>query len=155
MNKPNEEINQEEDSGLDSYKEKYQYALAEQQNQAKRYQKEKDELIKFSNEKLIKEIISQLDGFDEALKFITDAASRQGIEFIKGNLIKALEKFGLTKITAVPGEEFNPYIHEALDVINLDNQPDNTVYEQVQSGYQLNNKVLRAAKVTVVKLSLT
>lgn len=139
---------------IENFKEKYQYAVAEIQNQAKRFQKEKEEIVKFSNEKLIKEILTQLDGFDEALKFIQDPSSRQGIEYIKNNLIKALEKFGLSKIIAQPGEEFNPHFHEAIDTVVTSDFPENTISEQVQAGYQLSNKVLRAAKVTVNKAPL-
>lgn len=133
------------------YKSKYLYAAAELKNQETRFQREKEELVKYSQEKLIKEILTQLDSFSQALNFISDEGTRQGILYIKGNLEKSLEKFGLTRIIVEPKEVFNPHYHEAMEVTNEEGFESNQIVKEVQSGFTLHNKVIRASKVVVQK----
>lgn len=134
---------------VDVFKEKYLYAQAELQNQARRFQREKEDLIKYSQEKIMLEMLSQLDSLDEGLKYIQDPASRQGVEFIKNNIEKGLEKFNLKKILVELGMTFDPHFHEAIEMGQREGMAANTVIEVLQPGYQLYDKVLRAAKVVV------
>lgn len=145
------EINVVAESESEDYKSKYLYAQAELQNQARRFQKEKEELLKYGQEKIMLEMITQLDSLDEGLKYIKDNASRQGVEFIKKNIEKGLAKFNLIKIEVEIGEEFNPHFHEAIEVGQREGLGANMVIDVLQPGYKMYDKVLRAAKVIVSK----
>jgi len=67
---------------------------------------------------------------------------------VKSNLEKLLTDYGLTKITAL-GEHFNPAIHEAVKYTNDPTQPVDIVTEELQSGYSLEGRTIRPAKVVV------
>ena len=74
----------------------------------------------------------------------------KGIEMVLAHLYDLLKKQGLAPIEA-KGKVFDPHFHEALLHIETDNFPENTVVEELQKGYLLNDRVIRTAKVKVAK----
>lgn len=116
-----------------------------QKDEAKRA----EEMIKFSAEILIKDLLSVLDSFDLALINNANEQFKKGIEIICSQFEKTLNKYGLEPIKT-EGEKFNPSIHEAIEEIKSDKEPG-TVAEELVKGWKLNGKVIRPAKVKVAK----
>jgi molecular chaperone GrpE len=130
---------------------KYLRALAELDNAKKRSQRDREEYIRYSNESLLREILPVLDNFDRALQASRDAPASgllAGIELIHRELLRVLEKFGVTPFTAV-GQPFDPEKHEAVMRVETTEVPEMTVIEEMLKGYVLNGRVLRHAAVSV------
>jgi len=125
------------------YLEQLQRLQAEFDNYRKRIDKEKQEIYDNTNEKLIIRLLDILDSFELALKHNSD----KGVEMIYSQLYSLLESKGL-KIIKAEGN-FNPEIHEAL--IQEKGDEDGMILEELQKGYFLNDKVIRASKVKISK----
>ncbi len=127
-------------------------AAAELENFKKRTQREREEYIRFANESLLREILPVLDNFDRALEAARAGSEAQGVvagvELIQRELLKVLEKFGVTPYNAL-GQPFDPERHEAVRRVVRPDAPDMTVVEETQRGYLLNGRVLRPAMVVV------
>ncbi len=127
-------------------------AAAELENFKKRAQREREEYIRFANESLLREILPVLDNFDRALEAARARSEAQGVvagvELIQRELVKVLEKFGVTPYNAL-GQPFDPERHEAVQRVVRPGAPDMTVVEETQRGYLLNGRVLRPAMVVV------
>jgi molecular chaperone GrpE len=133
--------------------ERYLRLYAEFENYKKRVNKEKAELIKYGNESLLYELLTVLDNLDMALKHAPDTISSglvQGVEITYKELMKTLEKFGLTAIDA-EGKPFDPLVHHAMSQIESDDLDENIVAEEYRRGYKLREKVLRPSLVAVSK----
>lgn len=131
---------------------RYLRAVAELDNARKRAQREREDYIRYANESLLRELLPVLDNFDRALRAAREAEEAPGllagVELIRRELLKVLEKFGVTSYTAV-GQPFDPEKHEAVMRLETTEHPEMTVVEETLSGYLLNGKVLRPAMVTV------
>ncbi len=137
---------------LDEKTDRYLRAVAELDNLKKRTQREREEYIRFANESLLRELLPVLDNFDRALEAARAAAETEsvvaGVELIQRELLKVLEKFGVTPYSAL-GQPFDPERHEAVQRVVRPGAPDMTVVEETQRGYLLNGRVLRPAMVVV------
>lgn len=123
---------------------------AEFENYQKRIDREKNDFIKYSNEKLILELLDIVDDFERAIPSLKEKnMDTKGIEMIYSNLTKILEKEGLRKIDCV-GKKFDPYYHEVILQEEAEKE-DGTITEELQKGYMLNSKVLRHSKVKISK----
>jgi molecular chaperone GrpE len=129
-------------------------ALADYKNFKKRQSENEKELIKYSNENLILEILPVLDNFRHAYKGLPKEmegnAWAEGIKYIKAQFEDVLRNSGVEEIKSV-GEEFDPEIHEAVEEIKSKDKKfkKGVIVEEVIKGYRLNGKVIRAAKVKV------
>jgi len=127
---------------------------AEFENQRKRLQKEKEEFVKYANEKLIIELIDIMESLERGLENAKGSSNKekliQGMELIYKQFKNVLEKNGLVPIKAL-GEKFDPYKHEAMMQTPSDDIEEDTVLEEFSRGYMLNNKVIRYSKVRVSK----
>jgi molecular chaperone GrpE len=134
----------EETPVIDKDKE-YQDKIARQQadfdNYRKRMEKEKQENLINANANLISEILPVLDHFELALKHNKD----KGVVMIYDELNEVLAKQGLKVVNSTG--IFNPKIHEA--VMKIEGEKDGMILEEIQKGYFLNDKLLRASKVKV------
>ncbi|OLD39570.1 MAG: nucleotide exchange factor GrpE [Candidatus Rokubacteria bacterium 13_1_40CM_2_68_8] len=127
-------------------------ALAEVENVKRRTQREREEYVRYANESLLRDLVPVLDNLDRALeaaRAIGEASSVVGgVELIQRELIKVLERAGVTRYSAL-GQPFDPTRHEAIArVVSVDAKPG-TVVGETLPGYQLHNRVLRAALVSV------
>ena len=131
---------------------RYLRAMAEFDNARKRAVREREELIKGANESLIRELLPVLDNLDRALAAAkgdpSAAAVSAGVELIQRELLRTLEKFGVTTFGSV-GAPFDPERHEAIARVPATGRPDMTVVDEIARGYLLGGRVLRAAMVTV------
>ena len=136
------------------YLDGWKRAQADYVNARKRDEEEKKEIIKFSNENLIQELIPILDSFEmaksnkEAWESVSPAW-RSGVEYIYKELITTLEHHGLTEIRP-DNALFDPKQHEAIAYEQVtDPELDHRVIAVVQVGYHVNGKIIKAAKVKV------
>ena len=124
-------------------------------NYKKRAAREKEEWVKFANEDLIKSILPFVDNLERAVNHSEKTEDIQGlVEGIKltiQQLLQTLNKFGVSPIESL-GKPFDPAKHEAMLVVETDQHEPNQVVEEFQKGYLLNNRLLRAATVSVSKL---
>ena len=127
---------------------------AEFDNYKKQMIKEREETMKYSNEKLVLQLLpvyeSLENGVQSAKNNDTNDALFKGIELVYQQFNDVLEKSGLKPIKAL-GEKFDPYRHEALMQTVDGSLEDDTILEEFQKGYSLNNKVIRYSKVRVSK----
>jgi molecular chaperone GrpE len=132
---------------------KYLRLYAEFDNYRKRVNKDKEELIRYGNERLLHELLPFIDHLEMALKHASNEASSglvQGVEITLKGLRKTLEKFGLTEIEA-EGKPFDPSVHHAISQVEREDIDENIVVEEFRKGYMLKDKVLRASLVAVSK----
>jgi len=131
---------------------RYLRAMAEFDNARKRAVREREDLIKGANENLIRELLPVLDNLDRALAAAkgdpSAAAVSAGVELIQRELLRTLEKFGVTTFGSV-GAPFDPERHEAIARVPATGRPDMTVVDEIARGYLLGGRVLRPAMVTV------
>ena len=125
---------------------------ADLENYRKRVQKEKDDILKYGNESLILEILPILDNMERALAHSSEesqAAVIEGVRLTYGMLLAALKKFGVVPIEVPEGAGFDPALHHAVHQVENSELAPNTVAEVLQRGYLLNDRLLRAAMVSV------
>jgi molecular chaperone GrpE len=138
---------------LQDAQDKYLRLYAEFENYKKRVGKDKEELLKYGNEKLLTELLPVIDHLEMALRHASNDVPSglvQGVDMTLKELKKTLQKFGLTEITA-DGQSFDPLVHHAMTQVERDDVDVNTVVEEYRKGYMLNDKVIRAAMVAVSK----
>lgn len=127
---------------------------AEFDNTRKRLERDKQEFVKFANEGIVIELLNIMDDLERSVELAQGKhedfpAFLKGIEMILAHLYELLKEHGLTSIET-KGQVFDPNFHEALMQVESD-LPENTIVEELQKGYLLNNKVVRTAKVKVAK----
>ncbi len=135
------------------FEDKYLRQVAEFDNYRKRTMKEKAELIKNGGERAIESILPVLDDFERALANMSKDESAAeiltGIELIYNKFIGILKQNGLQKIET-EGADFDTDFHEAIAMVPTpDESLKGKVLDCVQTGYTLNDKVIRHAKVAV------
>ena len=136
-------------------KDKYLRLSAEFDNYRKRTLKEKAELIKNGGEKTLTAILPVLDDFERALKNLESSeetkAMKEGVELIFSKFQKILGQEGLQKIET-EGQAFDTDFHEAIALIPAPSEDlKGKILDCVQTGYMLNEKVIRHAKVAVAQ----
>ncbi len=125
---------------------------ADLENYRKRVQREKEEILKYGNESLIMEILPVIDNMERALTHASEephVAVIEGIRLTHSMLLSALKKFGVVPIDTPPGCPFDPAFHQAMHQVETSDAPPNTVVEEMQKGYLINERLLRAAMVSV------
>ncbi len=122
---------------------------ADYENLQKRTAKELDDVRTYANEALLASLLPLLDDFDRAIASLPGEAGA-GIRMLHGNLWRALQDAGL-EVVDPAGKPFDPYDHEVVGQANDENLKDGTVSEVVQRGYRYRRRLLRPAKVIVVK----
>lgn len=135
----------------EQWKDKYIRLVAEFDNYKKRTLKEKSELILNGSEKTVAAILPILDDFERATADKTEdpQAIKEGYELIYKKFLKALETLGVNKIET-DNADFNVDYHEAIAMVpGMGDDKKGKVIDCVQTGYTLNDKVIRHAKVAV------
>jgi molecular chaperone GrpE len=145
---------EEAQAAIADAKDKYLRLSAEFDNYRKRTLKEKAELIKNGAEKTLSAILPVLDDLERAVKTPASEetkAMHEGIELIFNKFVKVLAQEGLQKIET-EGKAFDTDFHEAIALIPAQSDDQkNQILDCVQTGYTLNEKVIRHAKVVVAQ----
>ena len=127
-------------------------ALADAENARKRYQAEAANAQKYALERFAESLLPVMDSLEAALanQDASPEALRDGVSLTLRQLGAALEKARISPIAPVAGERFDPHRHQAMAAVESDSEP-NTVVATMQKGYQLHDRILRPALVTVAK----
>lgn len=137
----------------DEYLAGWQRAQADYQNLQKETQKRVAENIKFATEEFLQELLPMVDHFKYGLKGIPEEDRNsswvKGLEYIQQNFMNILEAHGVTTIPTV-GKPFNIELHESVEEVEAEGK-SGTIAEEVATGFMLNGKVIRCAKVHVIK----
>lgn len=118
-----------------------------QKDEAKRF----EQILKFGNEAIMKELIDVLDSFELAL---AAHPTEKGFYMVRAQLEDMLKKNGLEKMIVSVGHVFDPALHEAVGEVDPPaggDQLSNTIAEEVERGYTLHGKLVRPARVKVAK----
>lgn len=140
--------------GNDDFKAKYYYLAAEVENMRKRFEREKENLLKFGTEKILSSMVTVVDNFDltvNALKNDNDDKIQnivKGIDMIRNQFLDVLKQNGLSQVESL-GKTFDPNFHEAVAQAPAPGKADQEVITEYQRGYTLNGRLLRAAKVVI------
>ncbi len=142
---------------LQAAQEQYLRTLADMDNLRKRTQREKEELAKFANESILREILEVVDNLERAVEHAeqtemgeTGSGLLEGVRMTLGQFSQVLKKFGVTPVEAL-GAPFDPAHHQAMGQLETVEYPVNSVAQQMQKGYLLNDRLLRPSLVMVAK----
>jgi len=142
---------------LEETKEKLIWLAAEFDNYKKRVLKEREDDRKFSQAGLLKDFLGVADNLERAVSAMPEGALegpaqglKTGVELTLRSFQALLAKQGVTRIGA-KGERFNPRLHEVMFEEKTDAVPDDTVMEELQAGYMIQERVLRPAMVKVAR----
>lgn len=137
-------------------KEDYLRAYADLENIKKRCAQEIEKNSKYAISSFAKELLSVADNLQRALDAAgnSDAEQmeqfRKGVELTESELMKVLGKFGVTKMEAM-GKVFNPSFHQVVQEVEDKTKPAGTIIAELQTGYMINDRLLREAMVVVSK----
>ena len=129
---------------------------AEFDNYRKRVVKERSELIKSANERILLEMLPLIDNFQRALMSLEEHVIPEnktfceGVDMIYRQFVQLVEKNGVKPIETI-GKPFDPNFHNAIQQVPSDDVPENHIVEEVSKGYTLYDKLLRPSMVVVAK----
>lgn len=137
---------------LSELRSRYAYLAAEFDNFRKRVAREKESLVAFGNERLLRAILPVLDNLERAMAHEGAGPAAEailsGVRMTYDLLLAELRKFGLEPVAAA-GAVFDPNRHEAVARVPWDGKPEGTVLTEERKGYLLHGRLLRPAQVTV------
>lgn len=156
-----EKLKADLDKALDSWKR----TAADFENFRRRKEEENKELVEFAREVTIAKLLPTLDSLEQALKHMPEVSEKSQVEsgkFVEAyknwqmgangivlQLDKVLEELGVKKIQAL-GKKFDPHLHEALREEESEMEAG-TVTQEIQTGFELNGKVVRPSQVVISK----
>lgn len=128
---------------------------AEFENYKKRVSREMEDFRKYSNQSLIKEMLSVVDNLELAISSTSgqkaiEKGLLEGLEMTHREILKVFEKFNVKPISAI-GQAFDPTYHEAVMQEETNECPENTVVNELQKGYLIHDRLLRPSMVVVAK----
>lgn len=144
-------------SELATLKDQLLRVMAETENQRRRFQRDKDEAVKYAAAGLARDLLTVSDNLGRALEAVPagggDALAetlRAGVELVQKELASAFEKHGIRRIDPL-GEKFDPNLHQAMFEVPGSQYPSGTVAQVIQPGYAMGERLLRPALVGVAK----
>ena len=144
----------EKDKEIAELKDKYLRTLADSENARKRIRQQADESVRIQRENTLRDLLPVVDNLERAVEAArggTDAKTVvQGVEMVLRALHDFLRAQGVTPVNAV-GQPFDPTKHEAVDHVQSDQHKPNTVVNEFHRGYQIGDRILRPARVSVAK----
>lgn len=131
---------------------KYLRLAAEFDNYKRLIQRDQRDQIRFGNESLLKELLPVVDNLERAIKASREGGKNealiQGVDLTLKQLTGALARFHVTPVQTI-GQLFDPATHQAVASIASDKVPAQHVLHELQRGYLLHDRILRAAMVSV------
>ena len=140
-------------------KEDYLRAYADAENTKRRCTQEIEKNNKYAISNFAKNLLSVADNLDRALKSIPEDKKDDcehlknlltGVEMTQHELDKVFEKFGIKKMDII-GTKFDPNYHQVIQEVEDQEKPNGTIIRELQSGYMINDRILREAMVVVSK----
>jgi len=136
-------------------KDKYFRLLAEMENTRKRMQKEKEDMNRFTQEKVIVEFLSPLDNFENALSFAEQGSDEvqnwaKGFEMILSQFKDILASHNVSAISS-ENKQFDPHLHEVIEMEETDAFDEGTVLKEFMKGYKCGDRIIRPARVKIAK----
>jgi molecular chaperone GrpE len=140
----------------DEHWDKFLRATAELENYRKRVAREKEELARFTSERVLSALLPVLDNLERAINAAHQHGAQnspllEGITQVHNQFRRSLVDLGLREIAANVGHAFDPNLHEAVGHVESAEHPEGHVVEQLQPGYKLADRLLRPARVVVSK----
>lgn len=140
---------------LSELQDKYIRLYAEFENYKKVSTKEYTELLRYSHERIVSEILPVIDSLERAINYSKGPEGNlqgitEGVEMTLKLMMDTFERFGLKPIKAL-GEVFDPSKHHAVSQVESEEHNSNMVVEELMKGYCLNDRVLRPSMVVVTK----
>jgi molecular chaperone GrpE len=138
----------------DQLKDQVLRAMADFQNFKRRNQQEMANFRQFAIEKFVRDLLPVLDNFERSLVHLEAGAKvenvLEGVRAVERQLRNALEAQSVTRIDAL-GQPFDPEFHEALGTEHVEDQEEDTVSSEIEPGYKMGEKIIRPARVRIVK----
>jgi molecular chaperone GrpE len=132
--------------------EKWLRERADLENLKRRATRERDDLRKFANEQVLKDLLPVVDNLERAVQHARGGGNGEpvveGVAMVLKTFVDVLQRHGLTRVPA-EGEPFDPVHHEAMAQVESAEHPPNSVVAEHQAGYRLHDRLLRPALVTV------
>ncbi len=132
----------------------YLRAMAEIENLKRRFRKDKDDLGKFANESIIRDLLPVVDNLENAISFAeglnATSSMLEGIRLTFRMLTDVLRKSGVQEIKALD-EAFDPNFHQAMMHEETEEKKAGIVIKELQKGYLLNERLIRPSMVVVGK----
>lgn len=162
---PDEKNNNSEEENIDELKEKLEECEKEKEEYLNGWKRSKADFINYKNkedqrikeklryrqEEIMEELITVMDSFKIGLSMSDEEKmEKKGVELIFNQLKDVLKRNGLERIKTLPGDEFNPEIHEAMEEIKSE-EAEGKIAEIAEEGYKLKDKILRPVKVKIAK----
>ncbi len=137
------------------YKDKYLRLLAESENSRKRLVKEKDEHLQHAVANVLVEFLGPLDHMEKALGFAIQGSDEVrnwavGFEMVLNQFKEVLDSRGVVPMVTT-GKTFDPHLHEAVEVLETEDQPAGLIIEEYTRGYIMGKRTLRPARVKVTR----
>ena len=125
---------------------------ADLENFRKRLVKEKADAVQFANERLLKELVEIDDNMNRALNTPNTSLEslKEGVEMIQKQFATFLKNQKVEPVEAI-GKPFDPSLHEVMTQLASEEHEENTVIQEYSTGYTLNGRILRSAKVVISK----
>jgi molecular chaperone GrpE len=147
-------IIEEKGKEIAELKDKYLRSLADSENARKRIRQQSEESVRIQREALLRELLPVVDDLERAV----DAAGGggngksivEGVEMVLRSMHDFLRSQGVSQVSAI-GQSFDPMRHEAVDQIESSTEEPNTIVREFNPSYLIGERVLRPARVTVVK----
>ncbi len=138
-------------------KEDYLRAFAELENTKKRCAQEIEKNNKYAISSFAKSLLSVADNLGRAISAASESQNSEnceallkGVELTQNELTKVFEKFGITKMDII-NQHFDPNFHQVVQEVEDKSKPSGTIIAELQTGYMLNDRLLREAMVVVTK----
>lgn len=137
---------------VNTWKTDYYKVFADMENTKRRLQNEHNNAMKFMMQSFIEELLPVVDNFERAM--LVENPSEEVKTFLKGyemiyqQLKAVFEKQGI-QVIETAGKEFDPSLHQAVMSVNDENFESNMIVEELQKGYMLKDRVIRASLVKV------
>ena len=144
----------EKEKEIAELKDKYLRTLAESENARKRIRQQSEESVRIQRESILRDLLPIIDNLERALAAARDGTDAKtildGVQMTVRALLDFLRAQGVTPVESV-GQAFDPARHEAVDHVASDAHPPNTVVDEFHRGYQIGERILRPARVSVAK----
>lgn len=137
-------------------KDEFLRAYADAENTKKRCAQEIEKNNKYAISSFAKELLSVADNLHRAIDSVSDSKNQdcenllKGVEMTEAELKKVFAKFGIQKMEVI-GTHFDPNFHQVIQEVEDKEKPAGTIIAELQTGYMINDRILREAMVVVSK----